>query len=42
MLRSAPVDQVFEAVLEALEAGTTDIYRVAANGPAAGRRRCAV
>ncbi|MGB5400545.1 MAG: TrkA C-terminal domain-containing protein, partial [Thermoanaerobaculia bacterium] len=37
MLRSAPRGQAFEAVLEALEAGTTDIYRIAAKGRADGR-----
>lgn len=37
MLRSAPLDLAYEAVLEAVEAGTTDIYRVAPDGPAAGR-----
>ena len=37
MLRSAPVGPAFEAVLEALEVGTTDIYRVAPEGRAAGR-----
>ncbi len=37
MLRNAPLGQAFEAVLEALEAGTTDIYRVAPEGRADGR-----
>ncbi len=37
MLRSAPVGQAFEAVLEALEAGTTDIYRIASGGRADDR-----
>ena len=37
MLRSAPLGPVSEAVLEALEAGTTDIYRISAEGRAAGR-----
>ena len=37
MLRSAPLGQAFESVLEALEAGTTDIYRIAAEGRADGR-----
>lgn len=37
MLRSAPIGKAFEAVLEALEAGTTDLYRISAGGPAAGR-----
>jgi len=37
MLRSAPLGQTFEAVLEALEAGTTDIYRIASEGRAASR-----
>ena len=37
MLRSAPADLAFDAVLEALEAGTIDIYRITADGPAAGR-----
>ncbi len=37
MLRSDQFGAPSEAVLEALEAGTTDIYRIAAGGPAAGR-----
>ena len=37
MLRSAPLGQASEAVLEALEAGTTDIYRIAREGRADGR-----
>jgi CPA2 family monovalent cation:H+ antiporter-2 len=37
MLRHAPLSQAFEAVLEALEAGTTDIYRISSEGGAAGR-----
>ena len=37
MLRSAPVGQAPEAVLAALEAGTTDIYRIDRSGVAAGR-----
>ncbi len=36
-LRSAPLGQAFEAALEALEAGTTDIYRIASGGRAADR-----
>ncbi len=37
MLRSAPLGEVPQAVLAALEAGTTDIYRIAPGGVAAGR-----
>ncbi len=37
MLRNAPLGQSLEAVLEALEAGTTDIYRIASEGRAVGR-----
>ena len=37
MLRNAPLGQALEAVLEALEAGTTDIYRIASDGRAASR-----
>ena len=37
MLRSASLATVSEAVLEALEAGTADIYRIAAEGRADGR-----
>ncbi len=37
MLRSTPLGAASEAVLAALEAGTTDLYRVAADGPTAGR-----
>ena len=37
MLRSAPIDQAFEAVLKALEAGTTDIYRITEEGRADGQ-----
>jgi CPA2 family monovalent cation:H+ antiporter-2 len=36
MLRSAPLGPASEAVLEALEAGTTDIYRISAGGRGAG------
>ena len=36
-LRNAPLGQAFEVVLEALKAGTTDIYRIASEGRAAGR-----
>ena len=37
MLRSTPLGAASETVLAALEAGTTDIYRVLAGGPAVGR-----
>lgn len=37
MLRSAPLGPASEAVLQALEAGTTDMYRIMAEGRAAGR-----
>lgn len=37
MLRSAPVHLAFDAVLEALEAGTIDIYRIVADSYGAGR-----
>ncbi len=37
MLRSTSIGAASDAVLEALEAGTTDIYRIAADGRASGR-----
>lgn len=37
MLRSSPLGQAPEAVLAALEAGTTDLYRIATDGYASGR-----
>ncbi|MDH3253774.1 MAG: cation:proton antiporter [Acidobacteriota bacterium] len=37
MLRSAPIGRASEAVLAALEAGTTDIYRITSESRASGR-----